>query len=937
MDAVTASALNSLGAVLLLESTDTAVRHSVSGLSGALRLTLEFLNSNAQNDLEVGAQTLQQLESTLDAISKKLRHHSRLRARRVCGLRVGAFWMYSAAYVGLGNARLVSQLQRLEADLAGDLAFLDLQIKGSQAQALSLMSGQSVLRDFSSRSVRDFWTARFGSSPFADADVLALHLRAQAGALSARMPHAPVGVVCRHAVGRLRHRGGAPSVSARDFAFATRDSASVGDWLLAFALSRAGSTCLAPAHSSRVAAVAAGDALFVTGSADGTVKLFDLGGCSRGLLLRATLAGHSGGVTAVACGAVGGREAVASGSDSGEACTWDVALGARVARVSVDAAVVSVALSGDVLVAVTRSLAHAVCTFNAATGAPLARARGHVGGTIAAVAAPSRDLLVSTGLDRAVRFWSCSTAKASEPAVEQAHRRGATALAVSSDGARAAFFSAPTVFVWTAGSSCGQFPVSPSSSATVTGLCFGGCPDTLLAVVADAVEVTAPPGGERGEPAYVNPRVQAHDARTGALLGALELDGRGDPSGDPSAYGTCAAFGRDGRLVVGFSDGGVVLVDARAPRTMRELSRVAPTAAAPCRGGADLLLPARHNAAARARYAPLALAGPAGTLLAAVGARDVVLTAGAHTARFALPSAVRSACAFGQDWLVATDSASHVFRASSTEPAPGPPALAGAEFLAAHGETVFALRGGRVTRHAAGREDILSEHAVGANIVVCPRHAHGLRCADGPLLAYGVAGHIGLYDIERGHHLPPLPHAHADPDPVTRLAACESGSALLSVHGHQDVVQWARRGSALASRPLEAHPLSDGDASAAAGAARDAFAAFACTSKFAAPYMIADVGVGHGVFAYSMLDGSVTVRDAATHEPLRTATVHSFGPASVALAGAGAGGAPGARAAAVVSLVSLGPEMRVASWELGCVPAGSEDTKVSPTPGKPTR
>jgi WD40 repeat protein len=170
-------------------------------------------------------------------------------------------------------------------------------------------------------------------------------------------------------------------------------------------------------HTGPVLAVAAaemdGRSVAVTGSADGSVRVWDV---ATGSVVGEPLTGHTGAVNAVAVTEMDGRLLVVTGSDDRSVRVWDLATGAPEAgaltghgdRVSA----VAVANLEGRPVAVTGSADGSVRVWDLTTGDTIAEpSTGHTGSVsaVAVVQFDGRSLAVTGVTDGSVRTWDVST------------------------------------------------------------------------------------------------------------------------------------------------------------------------------------------------------------------------------------------------------------------------------------------------------------------------------------------------------------------------------------------------------------------------------------------------------------------------------------------------------------------------------------------------
>jgi WD40 repeat protein len=192
-------------------------------------------------------------------------------------------------------------------------------------------------------------------------------------------------------------------------------------------------------HGGWVMAVAVtGDGRVVSGSSDGTLKMWDL---ERGEELR-TLSGHGGGFRALA---VTGDGRVVSGSEDGTVKLWDLTSGEEPRTLSGhDGGVWALAVTGDGRV-VSGSRDGTVTVWDLTSGQELRTLPGH-GGGVSAVAVTGDGRVVSGSEDGTVKLWDLTSSE--EPRTLSGHGGGVWALAVTGDGRVVSGSSDGTVKVW---------------------------------------------------------------------------------------------------------------------------------------------------------------------------------------------------------------------------------------------------------------------------------------------------------------------------------------------------------------------------------------------------------------------------------------------------------------------------------------------------------
>jgi len=207
-------------------------------------------------------------------------------------------------------------------------------------------------------------------------------------------------------------------------------------------------TLIDPTGHVIAVAVTADGRTAVSGSWDGTVKVWDL---ARGAE-RATLAGHTGEVLAVAVTA-DGRTAV-SGSYNYILKVWDLARGTERGTLLTGHTgyVTAVAVTTDGRTAVSGSADHTLKVWDLERGAERFTLRGHTGDVTAAAVTTDGRTAVSGSWDGTVKVWDldrgAERATLFGPTTDWSRPAMVTAVAVTADGRTAVSGSEGTLRVW---------------------------------------------------------------------------------------------------------------------------------------------------------------------------------------------------------------------------------------------------------------------------------------------------------------------------------------------------------------------------------------------------------------------------------------------------------------------------------------------------------
>lgn len=168
----------------------------------------------------------------------------------------------------------------------------------------------------------------------------------------------------------------------------------------------------------------------VSGSADGTVRVWDLETGAE----KHTLAGHAGGVRAVAMTA-NGRRAV-SGADDGAVKVWDLETGTEERTLAGHAGwILAVALTADGRRALSGSSDRAVKVWDLEKGANEQTLVGHAASVTAVAVTADGQRAISGSADGTMKVWNLETG--AEKRVLAGHAVGVTGVTMTEDGRRA--------------------------------------------------------------------------------------------------------------------------------------------------------------------------------------------------------------------------------------------------------------------------------------------------------------------------------------------------------------------------------------------------------------------------------------------------------------------------------------------------------------------
>jgi WD40 repeat protein len=182
-------------------------------------------------------------------------------------------------------------------------------------------------------------------------------------------------------------------------------------------------------HTSSVAAAvfAPGGATLASGSADKTVKLWNIAAKTT----TATLVGHTDAVTSVAY--TPGGTTLAAGSVDQSVILWSAATGARTATLADSEGIVNaLAIRPDGAQLATGDNDNTVTLWSLATDASTAVLQGHSNGVDAVTYSPDGELLASGSGDETVILWAIPSGRKIRTLT--GHTDGVTSVAFSPDG-----------------------------------------------------------------------------------------------------------------------------------------------------------------------------------------------------------------------------------------------------------------------------------------------------------------------------------------------------------------------------------------------------------------------------------------------------------------------------------------------------------------------
>ena len=219
------------------------------------------------------------------------------------------------------------------------------------------------------------------------------------------------------------------------------------------------------------------DRLLATGSADNTVKLWDVA-TERELR---NLTGHALWVKAVAFSPDG--LLLASGSVDGNVKIWDVVSGREVRNLSGCGSVNTVAFSPDGQMLAVGNMEKLIKIWEVATGREVRTLTGHTGWVLSVAFSPNGKWLASGSRDNTVKIWDVSTGQ--EARALAGHTDRIKSVAFSPDGKRLASGSFDTtVKLWEV-SSGKEVRTFTGHTSKIIGVAFSPDGRSLTAVAAD--------------------------------------------------------------------------------------------------------------------------------------------------------------------------------------------------------------------------------------------------------------------------------------------------------------------------------------------------------------------------------------------------------------------------------------------------------------------
>lgn len=717
--------------VLSIKSVNADMFHALGGLTGALAVMLEFVEKRIKEDNPLDEVMAAQIRGTLANIGAKLDDFHKMYSREVCGIPYAKLWVVAAPLVGMGSKRILTQLRRLEADLSGDIALLDLQIQSNQAMALYEIAGGHFLKKFTDADLKNFWTSNFENDQRVPAREFADALAAETGLPAKACAYAATSVASAGGVDALAFNRAAAGLSLEEWASSV-------DGLV---------TTLVNASAGEVTCMTHHRGHLVTGSADKVAKVFHIRPDATPLL-KTVLVGHTGPINDISC--EGGL--VATASDDATVKVWNIMDGTLLKTVEHDAPVNAVFFSGPgTLVTATNSSTQNVAVHDLETDRVSAKLYGHVGGTAGISVLGSK--VFTAGTDRAIKSWDVETGVQTQ---EVRHAHAHAIECVTADRLLATY--ADTVLkVWTMNREGGivelcSLNVGLKSYADVHGMQIRD--GRLYVAISDFVM-----SGR-----HSNSRIVVVDVRSKKVLHTIRVDGE-----SPSVHPTSICVIGDA-VYAGLSDGGI--------RWYRDLEEVGASS-----------IPKHAGAVLRSSLAPgrPLLAAASGSFVAGKTGSPDLLVNGVRTATLPVPATSVHATPT-KFYAGAENAVFSIARDGAVEKMCDVGGTVGSLFV--RGGALYAQVFTPETRYAKYRKNKVVKVAHDGAVETIAQDVYSLDaniCDFGGELVYpGVNdGELGVYDMEEGAALPPVKYSMPT---VTHIRS--AGDELWTVHGGMDIAVW---------------------------------------------------------------------------------------------------------------------------------------------------
>lgn len=714
-----------------MKSVQTNMFHSLGGLTGALRIMMDFIEKRIKDEDLIEPVLIEQLEGTLKNIDKKLKHIKDFNEKRCLGVPYGKMWIFGGMYCGLGGKRILSQLKRLEADLAGDLQMLDLQIQSTQARALTEIAGGNFLKHFKSSNARKFWASNFSGEPRVSVETFVKSLKYEVDS--------SIRNICRYATAQISMNG---SVEAIKFADAVDETESLTDWVLSC---QGFETILVNSHSDTINCMTTHRGHIITGSSDKTVKIFHIQK-SKSPLIKNILIGHTKSVNDVSCQ----ESIIATASDDKSVKIWNMMDGKTITTLYHKAPVKAVFFaSPDLLVTATQDPVQNITAFNTTTWEIVSTLYGHVGGTSGIFTVGSS--VFTIGNDRSIRVWDAQTGILD---TEYDHAHKSEIECVTADQNHVATNAGPIIRLWRKN----KDKLSKSHEMDLG--TYGVVHDMTL--YNDLLYIVASDHVKAGR--NVNNRLLIINPNSRRILEKRRLRPNQTDIYTTSITVLCNA------IYIGYSNG--------------DIEWITENLTGRCTIGKPLCNPRpfRHST-------PIIRGSHSKFLVSGNGETDIQIVYGNNSSAITLPTPVRCVCVYKGDFLIGSDSILYTIsqdaEVKQTIPLEG---TVRSMFCVDTGD-IYAQLYDTESHNGKYRENQIVK-ITNSGVSTIARDVNSSTAnifRFGTLLVYPrvVEGEIGLYDIKEGGALPPI---SSDDHNITLIRA--HGNSMWTVHGDMDIRVW---------------------------------------------------------------------------------------------------------------------------------------------------
>lgn len=714
-----------------LKSVQTNMFHSLGGLTGALGIMMDFIEKRIKDEDIIEPILIEQLEGTLQNIDKKLKHIKNFHKKRCLGIPYGKMWIFGGIYCGLGGKRILSQLKRLEADLAGDLQMLDLQIQSTQAKTLSDIAGGNFLKHFKSSNARKFWASNFSGEPRVRVEEFVRSLKYEVD-VSIRN-------VCRFATTKISLND---YVDAIKFAEAVGETESVTDWVLSC---KDFATILVNSHSDRINCMTTHRGHVITGSSDNTVKIFHIQG-NKSPLIKNILIGHTQPINDISCQ----DSIIATSSDDKSVKIWNMMDGTTIATLYHKAPVKAVFFaSPNLLVTATQDPVQNITAFNTTTWDIVSTLYGHVGGTSGIFTVDSS--VFTIGNDRSIRVWDAQTGTLD---TEYDHAHKSEIECVTADNNHVATNAGPVIRLWRENKNklCKSHEMDLGTYGVVHDMTLHN--DLLYIVASDHVK-----SGRN-----VNNRLIIINPNSRRILEKKRLR-----PNQTDIYTTSITV-LSTTIYIGYSNG--------------DIEWISGSLSGRCTIGKPLFNPRPFN-----HSTPIIRGSHSKFLVSGNGEKDIQIVYGNNSSALSLPTPVRCVCMYKGDFLIGSDNLLYtISQDAEIKQTLSIDGTVRSMFCVDTGD-IYAQLYDTESHNGKYRENQIVK-ITNNGVCTIARDVNSSTAnifRFGTLLVYPrvVEGELGLYDIKEGGALPPI---SSDDHNITLIRA--HGNSMWTVHGDMDIKVW---------------------------------------------------------------------------------------------------------------------------------------------------